>query len=142
MHTKKARDLPARLENLRRQFEQWRGTCKAPARIPDSLWAAAVVMADRHGVSRTANVLRVNYYALKKRLGGKAPAVSRREAEGEPQFVELAPFAPAPPVAPGGCGECLLELEDGGGAKMRVRLLGVGMPDLAGLGRSFWNRQP
>ena len=142
MDTRKARDLPARLENLRRRFERWRGTCKAPARIPDSLWAAAVVMADRHGVSRTANVLRVNYYALKKRLGRKTPAAGRREAKGEAQFVELAPFAPVPSFAPGGCCECLLELEDGGGAKMRVQLRSVAMPDLVAISRSFWDHQP
>ena len=96
MDTKKARDLPARLKNLRRRFQQWRETCKAHARIPDSLWDAAVVMADRHGVSRTANVLRVNYPALKKRLSRKTAAASRRESEDEAQFVELTPFARAP----------------------------------------------
>jgi hypothetical protein len=138
MDTKKARDLPARLECLRRRFERWRRSCKAHARIPDSLWDAAVVAADRHGVSRTANVLRVNYHALKKRLDRKTAAVGGPEARGEAQFVELTPFA-----STGSC-ECVLELEDVGGAKMRVRLQGVGMPDLAALGRSFWdrNRQP
>ena len=42
----------------------------------------------------------------------------------------------APPW-PGG-GECVLELEDPGGAKMRVHLKGVQAPDLAALSRSFW----
>jgi hypothetical protein len=93
-------------------------------------------MADRHGVSRTANVLRVNYHAIKKRLSRKTAAASKRAAEGEAQFVELTPFAPT-----GTC-EYLLELEDGGGAKMRVRLHGVGTPDLSALVQSFWNRQP
>jgi hypothetical protein len=31
------------------------------------LWAAAVEAAREYGVSRTASVLRVDYYALKKR---------------------------------------------------------------------------
>ena len=33
---------------------------------------------------------------------------------------------------------CLMELEDAEGAKMRVRLQGVATPDLAALSRSFW----
>ena len=45
-------------------------------------------------------------------------------------------------VAPvGGC-ECTVELEDGGGAKMRVHVQGIPSPDLAALSRSFWNPGP
>ena len=135
MDTRKARDLPARLEGVRRRFERWRRTRKAHARIPDSLWASAAIMADAYGISRTANVLAVNYQVLKKHLGHKTAGAGRTEAEGGARFVELAPFAPSSPC------ECLLELEDVSGAKMRVRLQGVGMPDLAALGQSFWNRR-
>jgi hypothetical protein len=135
METRRTRALPARLEGVRRRFEHWRATRKAHARIPDSLWASAALVAGTYGVSRTANVLRVNYDALKKRLDHKTAAASRQKAEGEPQFIELAPFAPI------GSSEYLLEWEDGG-AKMRIRLQGVGMPDLAALARSFWDRQP
>lgn len=135
MDTTKRGDLPARLEGVRQRFAQWRGTRKGHARIPDSLWDAAALMAGRYGVSRTANALGVNYQTLKKRLGRTAVAASRQEAEGEAQFVELTPFSPS------GTGACLLEWEDAGGAKMRVRLQGVGMPDLVALGRSFWDRQ-
>jgi hypothetical protein len=137
MDTKKTRELPVRLKNLRRRFEQWRETCKAHARIPDALWDAAVIMADRYGVSRTAHVLRVNYDTLKNRLGRKTMAGSRQAAEGETRFVELTPLASASPFASAGSGECLLELENGG-AKMRVRLQGVGTPDLSALVQSFW----
>jgi hypothetical protein len=35
-----------------------------------------------------------------------------------------------------------LELENVGGAKMRIQLKGVAVPDLAALSQSFWNRQP
>jgi hypothetical protein len=92
-------------------------------------------MADAYGISRTANVLGVNYQVLKKHLGHKTAGAGRTEAEGEARFVELAPFAPSSPC------ECLLELEDAGGAKMRVRLQGIEMPDLAALSQCFWNRR-
>ena len=135
MDTRKASDLPARLEGVRRRFERWRRTGEAHARIPDSLWASAAIMADAYGISRTANVLAVNYQVLKKHLGHKTAGAGRTEAEGKARFVELAPFAPSSPC------ECLLELEDAGGAKMRVRLQGIGIPDLAALSQCFWNRR-
>ena len=133
--------LPARLEGVRRRFERWRGTQKGHGRIPDSLWDAAALMAGRYGISRTANALGVNYQVLKKRLGRTAVAASGQKADGEARFVELTPFAPVSPFAPSGACECLLEWEDAEGAKMRVRLQGVGMPDLVALGRSFWDRR-
>jgi hypothetical protein len=50
-------------------------------------------------------------------------------------FLELAP------AASGGSRECILELEDPGGAKMRVHVKGVEAPDLAALSRSFWSAE-
>jgi hypothetical protein len=137
MKTRKARGLlPARLEGVRRRFERWRETRKNHSRIPDSLWASAAVMADTYGMSRTAHVLRVNYDALKKHVQQRmATAAGSLEAESSPSFVELTSFASA-----GSC-ECLLELENGG-AKMRIQVKSIAMPDLAALSQSFWNRQP
>jgi len=137
MSTKRTRDLPARLEGLRRRFEQWRRTRKGRERIPEPLWVAAVKVAAKYGLHRTAKVLRVDYYALKKRAEG-APAgiASKAPAEvGRAQFLEL------PAAAWVGSGECTLELEDAGGAKLRVHLKGFEAPDLAALSRSFWQSE-
>ena len=127
-------ELPARLEGVRRRFEQWRRMRKAP-RIPDSLWTAAAQMASRYGISRTAVVLRVNAARLKDHLSSQSAAAGGSETKSAAGFVELTPFTRS-----GSC-ECLLELEDGSGAKMRVRLQSTGMPDLVALSRSFWNPQ-
>jgi hypothetical protein len=135
MDTTTRGDLPARLAGVRRRFERWRRTRKGHGRIPVSLWDAAAVMAGRYGLSRTANALGVNYQRLQKHLGPKMAATSGQEAGGEARFVELTPFAPRD------TSECLLEWEDADGAKMRVHLQGIGMPDLMALGRSFWDRQ-
>ena len=135
MGTRKTRELPARLERVRRRFERWRRTRKGRTPIPDPLWASAVKLAGTYGISRTASVLRVHYYSLKKRVDKEAassPDESGRASVAP--FVELA--VPTSPSS--GCGECLLELEDAGGAKMRVHLKGVAAPDLAALSRSFW----
>ena len=151
MNSGRAKELPAGLERLRRRFEGWRETCEAHAHIPDSLWLSAAVAAGRYGLSKTANALQVNYYALKKRLAAKAAADRRANkkrmgrrtaASNRPEREDTAEFVELPSFASPDSGDCLLEWEDGDGAKMRVRLRGLGMPDLAALGRSFWDRRP
>ncbi len=135
MTTKRTRDLPARLEGLRRRLERWRRTRKVRSRIPESLWASAVKLAGRYGIHRTAKALRVDYYALKKRVEEEAAAsasnVSQRGAGAA--FLEL-----APPARTGSC-ECTLEFDRADEAKMRIHLKNVEAPDLAALSRSFWN---
>lgn len=128
MNAKTIPIFPADLESIRRRFEQWRQTCRARTRIPDSLWSAAVKMAERHGTCRTAKALRLGYYSLKER-------VEREAAVNKATFLELP--LPSPTVA----WECLLEWEDTAGAKMRVHLKGVAVPDLVALSRSFWEGQ-
>ena len=138
MSTKRTRDLPSRLEGLRGRFERWRRTRKVRARILEPLWASAVKLATKYGIHRTAKVLRVDYYALKKRVeGGSAATASKTRARAAgATFLEL-------PTAPWvGSGECTLELEDAGGAKLRVHLKGFQTPDLAALSRSFWQSKP
>ena len=128
--------MPARLVSLRRRFEKWRRTRKVRSRIPEPLWTAAVKLADKYGLHRTAKALRVNYYALKKRVEGGIDAgnASREDAT---TFLELAAVRPMPLIR-ADCCECTLELEDIDGAKMRVRLSGVATPDLVALSRSFY----
>jgi hypothetical protein len=117
MGTRKPRTVPARLASLQRRFEQWRQTHRPRSRIPDSLWAAAVKMASRYGLCRTARALPVEYYLLKKHVERHSPtALRRQESDPPPSFVEL-----PPPVPTGEC-DCTLELEDTRGAKMRVHL--------------------
>jgi len=137
MGTKRTRDLPARLERLRQRFERWRGTHKTRSRIPELLWGSAVKMAGTYGLNQTARTLRLDYYALKKRVTEGAVAVHRvTKRGGKATFVEL------PPAVQTASGECVLEVENAGGAKMRMHLKGVAMPDLVALSRSFWNHQP
>jgi hypothetical protein len=108
------------------------------SRIPEPLWASAVKLADRYGIHRTAKALRVDYYALKKRLEG-APATT---ASKLPAVTAGARFLELPAAAWAGSGECTLDLEDAGGAKLRVYLKGFEAPDLAVLSRSFWQSEP
>ena len=134
--------VPAGLEDVRRQFERWRQANRTRSRIPDSLWAAAARAAGRCGIHRTSRALRLDYYALKERVERQSAAIAAPAARAVanqhfpslPTFLELAP----PPASIGSC-ECMLELENAAGAKMRVHLKNVATPDLAALSRSFWN---
>ena len=51
MGTRSAGNLPAELEIGRRQFEQWRERRKLHTPIPEWLWARAVKLAGKYGVS-------------------------------------------------------------------------------------------
>jgi hypothetical protein len=96
-----------------------------------------VKLAKKYGLHRTAKVLRVNYYALKKRVEGEAASDVRGVPEGgSATFLELAGVPCVSSKLAGSC-EYTLELEDGDGAKMRVHLSGVAAPDLVALSRSF-----
>ncbi len=133
MSTREKRGIPAQLEKVRQRFEAWRRNRTVRTRIPDPLWAAAVKVAERHGVHRTAKALRIDYYGLKKRVEEGGESSANISVKGDvATFVELAgPF-------PAGSGECLVELEDVSGAKMRVHVKGAEAPDLVALSRSFW----
>ena len=126
---RKHRDIPARLARGRDRFEAWRRTRKAGTRIPDKLWSLAVKLADGHGLNRTASVLGLDYYSLKKRVEAR----NSDSTSVPPAFIELSP------PSLGASGECVVEFEDGAGASIRVHLRGCDAPDLVALGRSFWS---
>ena len=98
----------------------------AGQRIPESLWKSAVKLATEHGLNRTARALNLDYYSLKKR-------VDRASSQPKSTFVEL-PSSPLSIIS-----ECVIELEDATGSRMRVQLKGQDAPDLLALSRSFWN---
>jgi hypothetical protein len=123
--------VPIGMREVCRRFERWRRSHKGKGRplIPESLWASAAEIAKEHGVFRTAQVLRLEYNKLKRRVQSPAAATLRRAPA--PAFVELM----APPVMGGA--ECVIELE-GPRGKMRIQWKGTAPPDLSGLSRALW----
>ncbi|HEV2041358.1 MAG TPA: hypothetical protein VGT81_15220 [Casimicrobiaceae bacterium] len=122
------------LEQVAQRFKRWREGRVRGEHIPAELWAAAVGMAKEHGVDRIAHELRVDHDGLKRRVE-RAGGVARVGAL-DTQFVEL--FA-APAATVAGMRECVVELENGRGARMRVELNGKGLAGLAGLCSAFWS---
>ena len=133
MRSKRTKAVPARLEAGRRRFEAWRRTRKRGARIPERLWRAAAKLAGEYGVCRTARTLRLDYRGLKKRVqGDPAPDVQEND-QPTTTFVELSTPALSGPA------ECVVEVENHLGSKMRVHFKGNLVPDVATLCREFWS---
>ncbi len=131
--------LPADLAAVCKRFEYSRRIRKARSRIPEPLWDAAIQMAGRYGIHRTATALHVDYYSLKKRLerstilASSAKAAASRKAASA--FIELPPLTA---VHSGGCAcECTLEWEDAGSGVLRLHFPRIVAADLATLCRSF-----
>ena len=116
------------LEEAKARFEEWRQNRKGKAAIPDELWAIAVGVARKEGVSRTSTELRVEWNHLKRRMAA-ASGASRRTAP--PAFVEL--VASSTQSLP----ECTIELE-GRRGKLRIWVNGAPASYLAALSRELW----
>ena len=121
-------DVPARLLRLKERFVAWRKSRTLGERIPDRLWNAATKLAGDYGVNLTAKVLTVDYYSLKRRVNDQSTNV-----DSSASFIELPPTPLASP------NECIIELEDGAGASMRMHLRGIDLADIVTLGRDLWN---
>ncbi len=137
--------LPEELLKLQRRFAAWRAERRAGQRIPEALWDDASVLVKKFGLHRTASVLKLDYYSLKKRLeqnSKNAPSKNSQPKNAQPKnsqssevqtFVELS----ASPLSDSR--QCTIELEDIAGARMRICLNGYDAPDVVALSQQFWN---
>jgi hypothetical protein len=110
----------------RRRLERWRSLRSPGQRIPEELWASALELAREHGVSKTAIALRMDYYSVKKRL------------ESAPTDEDGAEFVEVPLGALLSGSECVVELEDGHGARLRIELKGQATAELASVVLALW----
>ena len=101
-------------------MEHFRSAQPGRAKLPESLWQAAVELARQHRVYPVAHPLRLDYMRLKKRLGG-SPTFRRKVTK--PAFVELA----APSRAQ--FEEYVIEFESSGGSKIRIQWKATAPPD-------------
>ena len=72
--------------DLRARLVEWRRSHPRRSRLPEEIWAAAVQLARRHGLYRTARTLPIDYAGLRKRLNG---ATAQPTAGAHPEFVEV-----------------------------------------------------
>jgi hypothetical protein len=106
--------IPDDLSQLSQRLEEWRKAHRPRTRLPETIWTAAIELAQRHGVHRTAKALRMDYMQLKRRLS----AATHTQGPAPPAFLELLASPATGPT------ECVVELESGRG-RMRVAMKGV-----------------
>jgi hypothetical protein len=128
----------AALEKARQLFADWRKTKTARTRIPKNLWQTAANLYHRHGMSinKIASCLSLNYSTLKANIFENPPAAIELSDDQSPvidaeppMFIELAP--------PCAHSDCVIEMENRSGAKMRVCFRGRADPGMLDLGRYF-----
>jgi len=119
--------IPAEIEATQLKFEKWRQRRTGQERIPETLWSEAVEMARLYGTWPAAKALRLDYNKLKERaVAGR----ERRALNSSATFVEVIPPAAGVP-------SCIVEMENGRGARMRIEWKGAAA-DLSALSRTFW----
>ena len=144
-----------RLEDVAKRFKHWRELRVRGEHIPAALWDEAVRLCQEHAPQQVAGVLRVSLEGLTRRVerGGDRAAhdlgldtefvevvMSTTTPEPPTSKLQLAP----PPEQPSGAPpppthECVLEMENARGAKMRVALNGAGLASLGALYSAFWS---
>ncbi len=135
MKQKKAIEAKS-LQRLQGRFAQWREAKTGWARIPAQLWSAAVDSAAKYGVYRTARSLGLDYQQLKRSAAPKPRAV--QVAAKTAVAVKSAHFVQLQAPAMLGAGECVVEMENARGGKLRVQLKGGDLAALAALTGGFW----
>ena len=114
------------IDEVRARFEEWRKNRQGKSAIPDELWSAAVQLARKDGVNRTAAELHLDGGKLKRLMVEKTT-----HGKPAPAFVEL--LTPRAISIP----ECTIELEGRHGT-VRIQLKGASASDLAALSRALW----
>jgi hypothetical protein len=128
LNKKIASPIPEPIVQLQRRLDELRSTRPHRAKLPETVWQAAVELAREHGLYSVAHPLRLDYMQLKKRLGG---AVDTPRQATAPAFVELIGSHPA------AMSEFLIEFESSIGGKMRIQWKGSAAPDWISLLRAW-----
>ena len=115
------------------RFAEWRRTRAKKARIPDELWSAAVELARRDGVNRTAQALHLDGGKLMRHLVSVSRESERKPKDASASFIELVSSPPEMRI------ECVVEAERPGVGTVRVQLKSATMREVAELSRSLLN---
>lgn len=119
------------LPEVQSRFAQWRKTKNHRDRIPEDLWAAAVMLSQKHAIYKVAKVLGLSYTQLKKRVLSNKPLQTCSEGPSH-EFIPI----DIPPV---NSAECIIEMEHHNGNKVRMHFKGKADLDLQAFSESFWS---
>lgn len=118
--------LLAELEQVREELAIWRATPGKGQKIPEPVWRKAVRAAKKHGVNPVSKALGLDYSCLKRRIGS-----GHGISELMPAFVEVKAPATRDDLA------CVIEMEKGGGTRMRICVKSAGSVDWCRIKEAF-----
>lgn len=124
-------ELKVRIEPLRQQVESWRKNKGSNEKMPEALWEEAIALAKVYGVSPVQGILRIDYRGLERRAFGIIKPPAKARAAERPRFVEL-------PSLPMRRAEHLVELEDGSGRKLSLKVAAGHLAEVLPLAQAFW----
>lgn len=105
-------------------------------RISQDLWKQAIALYPKFSIGNISTTLSLSYTDLKKRVENK---IGKHSSSLNDPVAALMAFDFS--SACSSVSECVVEMEDGNGAKMRLCFKGKTDFDLLELGKSFWMRR-
>ncbi len=131
-----ARKPPRDIAALRERVERWRQTRASFGPMPAELWTEAEVVARRRGLYATARGVGIDYGTLAKRLN------SQPERSGRTEEVAFVEWSGAEVLGRAPASGTVVEMSDGSGRQMTIRVDGAGPVDLAGIVAAFCGPRP
>jgi hypothetical protein len=133
MSKRSVRLVSPQLAEVARRFERWRRSREKQSRVPEELWAAAAALSTQHSVNEIARTLHLNHTSLKARISSK-------EGEGRcdsrtSRFVEV---ELGESQVGGGC---VVEMQEGEGARMRIYLGAGRMDEVVRVAEAMWRQR-
>ena len=120
-------DFKPTLSEVHSRFTAWRATKIHRSRIPEDLWAAAVMLIPDYSLHKVARTLSLGYKDLKKRVQSHNTSSSSPSQD----FVPIG-------IPPHHSAECIIEMENCNGNRMRMHFKGKAELDLQSFAESFW----
>ena len=118
------------LVEVKSRFASWRKNKKHRSRIPEELWAAAVMLSREHSIHKIVRALSLSYTGLKKRV--ESHQLSHSSCIQPPQgFIPI-------DISPTHSTECTIEMEHLNGNRMRMHFKGESDLDLQSFAELFW----
>ena len=125
-------ELKGLIEPLLQQVEHWRKAKGKNEKMPEPLWQEAIGLAKVYGGSPVQKILRIDYRGLERRALGIVKPSAKAGSVGRPSFIEL-------PSLPARRAEHLVELEDGTGRKLSLKIVAGHLAEVLPVVQSFWS---
>jgi len=120
------------LSEVHSRFTAWRKSKQHRSRIPEDLWAAAILLIPDISLHKVARTLGLSYKGLKERV--QSHNVSNGcDSSHSPDFIPI--------DIPQHSAECIIEMAHRNGNKVRMHFKGRAELDLQSFSESFWSNK-